>query len=92
MDATVDSETDNLLFEPILPSPADSQSWIASEEASEDEILQNYLEESQYSSITELDAAGETLQAPIAQVPDRYSRSTPTSAHLIGLGSGSLEE
>ncbi|KAL5387424.1 hypothetical protein DPSP01_003647 [Paraphaeosphaeria sporulosa] len=71
MDATVDADADELLFEPFLPSPPDSYSWDPSEQNLDDKILQGYLEDSQPISITELGEDGESSHDPVTLVPDR---------------------
>jgi hypothetical protein len=81
-----------LLFEPSLPPPRDSQPWDPSELYSDDEILQDYLEDSQGTLFTERDHGSESSQEYFAVVPDRYCLLTLVKAHLTNLGTGSLKK
>lgn len=89
MDATVELDADELLFEPFLPSPPDSQLWDPSEQNSDDEILEDCFEDSQPLANTELGEHGESSQQAVTLLPDRYCLPTPVMAHLIFLGTGS---
>jgi hypothetical protein len=91
MDA-VESDADELLFEPFLPSPPDSQSWDPSELYSDDEILQDYLEDSQGTLSTGSNEGLENSQECSVVVLDRYCLLTPVKAHLTNLGTGSSEK
>ncbi|KAF2448629.1 DNA topoisomerase IV, alpha subunit [Karstenula rhodostoma CBS 690.94] len=71
MDADADTDTDELLLEPSQSSPPNSHLWVPSEQDSEDEILQDYLEDNQPTSITELDEDGESSQESVTLVSDR---------------------
>ncbi|KAJ4346746.1 endodeoxyribonuclease [Didymosphaeria variabile] len=71
MDAVIDSDADELLFESPLLSPPDSQSWDLREEYADDDILQDYFDDSRPLSTFELDDQCEGSQGPPTVVPTR---------------------
>ncbi|KAF1969784.1 DNA topoisomerase IV, alpha subunit [Bimuria novae-zelandiae CBS 107.79] len=72
MDAFPEDDLDELLFEPFLPSPPDSQTWDSSNQFANEEILQDWIDDSQPSATIELEEPQDSGGTPCAVARDRY--------------------